>query len=309
MANNLAAFMHYKRIGRGKKELKNRSCSCNGRSADFTAPSGTIATGCLLACNYCYVARRSDIGNPLIQSSNIDKVWLTIRNHAKRQGTKTEANQCDPVYYTYDIGENTDALLEPNIPLTNYLIERMVHETDNAKPTFATKVAHTANSKLIAVPRDRARIRPSLMPQRMSSLVEHNTSKISKRIQGMNTLYESGYEVHVNFSPVIIYDGWQQDYIDLFHEIRDTVTPQVLAQLKAEVIFLTHSDVLHERNMPFFPDAEQILWKPQLQEKKWNQRGKIAYRYRARTIKKQAIAEFKQLLDAHLPECSIRYIF
>ena len=306
MSNNLAAYMHYKKAGQSTKELKNRSCSENGRSADFTAPSGTIATGCQFACTYCYVSRRTDVGNPVVKASNMDKVWLTIRNHAMRQGTKTTPNQCDPVYWTYDIGENTDALLPINVDDANYLIERMV-QTDNAKPTFATKVAGART--LVEVPRARARVRPSLMPQKMSTLVEHNTSKISKRIAGANDLYDRGYEVHFNFSPVIIYDGWQSDYIALFQEIRDTVTPEVLQQLKAEVIFLTHSDVLHDKNMPFFADAEQILWRPEIQEKKWNQRGRPAYRYRARTIKKQAITEFRELIATHLPECEIRYIF
>ena len=35
----------------------------NGRSTDYIAPG--LATGCSLACSYCYVARNRVFGNPI----------------------------------------------------------------------------------------------------------------------------------------------------------------------------------------------------------------------------------------------------
>lgn len=66
---------------------------------------------------------------------------------------------------------------------------------------------------------------------------------------------EAGYEVHLNFSPVIYYPDWQADYQELFEQIDDVLSPQAKQQLQAEIIFLTHNENLHERNLKWNPSA------------------------------------------------------
>ncbi|HBY70209.1 MAG TPA: lyase, partial [Flavobacteriaceae bacterium] len=57
-------------------------------------------------------------------------------------------------------------------------------------------------------PKKKIRIRFSLMPQIVSSEVEPNTSKIIDRIKAVDAFIEEGYDVHLNFSPVIVYKDW-----------------------------------------------------------------------------------------------------
>lgn len=139
-------------------------------------------------------------------------------------------------------------------------------------------------------------------------MVDVRTSPISDRIEAVNNFVQAGYEVHLNFAPVIYYDEWQADYAQLFEQANDTLSAQAKAQLQAEVIFLTHNPELHQVNSNWHPQAEELLWRPDLQEEKISQTGGTNVRYK-RGFKGNFVKEFCQLLSQHLPECKIRYAF
>ena len=276
----------------------------NGRSADFIAPS--YANGCALACSYCYVPRRKGFANPISTFVNIDDMLDAVERHASRLGPKPEPNQVDPTDWVYDIGENgdcgVDALISDNVRDYVDLFRRL----RGAKGSFATKFVN--RDLLDYDPQGGTRIRFSLMPQRIAKLVDIRTSPIADRIAAIDDFVEAGYEVHLNFSPVIYYEGWIEDYSALMDQVADSVSPRSRAQLRAEVIFLTHNDRLHEVNMAWHPKAEGLLWVPELQEAKTSETGGRNVRYR-RGLKGDLVAEFCSLLRAKLPECLIRYAF
>jgi len=276
----------------------------NGRSADFIAPS--YANGCALACSYCYVPRRKGFANPISTFVNIDDMTDAIARHARKLGPKTEPNQVDPSLWVYDIGENgdcgVDALISDNV---RDLIT-LFRDLPDARGSFATKFVN--RDLLDYDPRGKSRIRFSLMPRRIAKLVDIRTSSIPDRIAAIGDFFEAGYEVHLNFSPVIYYEGWLEDYADLFDQVADTVPAPALAQLKAEVIFLTHNDRLHEVNLKWHPRGETLLWVPELQEAKVSETGGHNVRYR-RGLKGQLVREFTDLLNAKLPTCTVRYAF
>lgn len=283
----------------------------NGRSTDFVAPG--FATGCLLGCTYCYVARHREY-NPLEQYSNLDKIWDAVAKHQVLLPAKTP-NQCDPLYWTYDIGESTDCLIPQNFHLTvqylNYFIDTF--DSFKAKPSFATKAAgNLALISSLPIPKDRshARIRVSVAPQSVIDKTEFGTSTLEARIKGIIALYNQGYEVHLNFSPIIAYANWSKDYIELFKLIDQKLPKEVKNQLKCEVIFLTHSPSLHNFNVKYFEESEQLLWKPEYQEFKTTQRGDCdVVRYKAMSVKNKLIDMFRKIHNEYIPYCDIRYIF
>lgn len=288
-----------------ERERKTLDCRENGRSTDFIIPS--IAIGCEHSyCTYCYVARRRELGNPLEIYTNLEEIWSSIENHANSRQKKL-GNQCHKTLWTYDIGESTDMLSSTMVHYTNWLVGRFLSKT-NVMPSFATKLVNNNLHDVNWKPRY-ARVRVSLMPDICSKVLEPGTSSIKRRIQSINELYDKGYEVHINFSPVIFYKGWKEDYIELFSIIRNEVSPFVLNQLKAEVIFLIHDQELHTKNLNLgFEFSEKIMWVPNLQEAKINQRGGQAYRY-SYELKKSLVSDFRRILGKEIPECEIRYIF
>jgi spore photoproduct lyase len=265
----------------------------------------------------CYVARHRDFGNPLYLSENVNDIIETIIDHYYQQPLKYPdySNQQDRWQWTYDIGESTDMLSPRNIELTEYVVQQLIIRSD-LKPTFATKLSnkHTVAKLTKLVRPYRARIRVSLMPQKLADIVELGTTKIVDRIKSIRSLYELNYEVHINLSPVIMYSGWAEDYIQLMKDIDagigdDFIGRKIKNQLKAEVIFLTHHDKLHYSNLRWNKEAEDLLWAPDFQEYKTNNRGSSdILRYKL-DFKRDAIKLFSALLNKYLPYCKIRYIF
>ncbi|KAF3886690.1 MULTISPECIES: spore photoproduct lyase family protein [Nostocales] len=284
-----------------KKSIQSRP---NCRSSDFIAPSH--ANGCAMACAYCYVARRKGYANPITTFVNIEQITRYIERHANKQGIKQEPNQVDPKYWVYEIGENSDCSVDAAIcDNVKDLIAKFRH-LPNAKATFATKRVN--RDLLDCDPQGKTRIRFSLMPESMAKVVDVRTSSIPERIAAVNDFVAAGYEVHLNFAPVIYYQRWLTDYEELFKLVDDTLSSQAKQQLQAEVIFLTHNDELHEVNMGWHPQAEDILWQPEVQEVKYSQTGGKNVRYK-RGLKGKLVEQFCHQLGQQLPYCNIRYAF
>ena len=276
----------------------------NSRSSNFIAPSH--ANGCTMACVYCYVARRKGFANPITTFVNIERICRYLDRHTAKQGMKLEPDQVDPKYWVYDIGCNNDCSADALISNNVRDLVSLFRTIPNSKASFATKLVN--RDLLNYDPQGKTRIRFSLMPQSIASTVDVRTSAISDRIAAVNDFVEAGYEVHLNFSPVVYYEGWQEDYEQLFQEIDDVLSPQAKDQLQAEIIFLTHNQSLHERNLEWNPKAEELLWMPEKQEVKYSQYGGRNLRYK-RNFKRELVDSFSEQLNRQLPYCNIRYAF
>ncbi|KAB1075047.1 spore photoproduct lyase family protein [Methylobacterium planeticum] len=276
----------------------------NGRSAHFIAPS--TSNGCAMACAYCYVPRRKGFANPISLFVNVEAVCGAIRRHAARQGPLPAPDSIDPECHVYDIGENGDLSVDAMIGDNVRDLVALFREIPNAKGSFATKAV---NRDLLGyAPEGKTRIRFSLMPERIARIVDVRTSPIAERIAAIDDFVAAGYEVHVNFSPVILYEGWEADWRTLFAQIDDSISDAAKAQLKCEIILLTHNSALHEVNLGWHPKAEALLWRPDIQEAKRSEGGGENLRYRS-GWKGRWLARFQALLAERMPYCTVRYAF
>ena len=276
----------------------------NGRSAHFIAPS--TSNGCAMACAYCYVPRRKGFSNPISLFVNTEQACAAIRRHAGRQGPLPEPDMIDPEHWVYDIGENGDVSVDAAVHGGVRDMVELFRDLPNAKASFATKAV---NRDLLAYePRGKTRVRFSLMPARIAKVVDVRTSPIPERIGAVDDFVAAGYEVHVNFSPVILYEGWEADWRALFSEIDGTISDAAKRQLKCEVIMLTHNAGLHAVNLGWHPKAEDLLWRPDIQETKISEGGGANLRYRT-GWKGRWLARFKGLLTEAMPYCTVRYAF
>jgi len=280
----------------------------NGRSSDFVAPS--TANGCAMACAYCYVPRRKGYANPITVFANIEQITGYLRRHVGRQGVKPEPNQCDPVAWVYDIGENSDvsvdARLSDNVRDLVETFRDLPTAGPQAKASFATK--HVNRDLLDWDPKGRTRVRFSLMPDADSRLLDIRTDRIADRIAAIDDFVAAGYEVHVNLSPVVVRDGWLEDWAELLDQLADGTGEAFKAQAAAEVILLTHNDRLHETNLQWHPKAEQVLWRPEVQQPKRSQTGGWNVRYR-NGFKGQQVQALTDLIAARTPWLRVRYAF
>lgn len=221
----------------------------NGRSADFIAPSSS--NGRVMACAYCYVGRRKGYANPISVFVNIDDVTHALVRHAAKLGPKIEPNTIDPLDWVYDLGENGNLSVGASLSDNVRDLVSAFRGIPNAKGSFAT--SYVNRDLLEYDPQGRTCIRFSLMPETIAKVVDVRTSTISERIAAINDFVSAGYEVHVNFSPVIVHEGWEADWKALFAEVDAALSPAARAQLKCEVIFLTHNEGLHDLNLRWHP--------------------------------------------------------
>jgi spore photoproduct lyase family protein len=283
---------------------KSLSARPNGRSADWIAPS--TANGCAMACAYCYVPRRKGYANPITVFTNIDQIVGYLGRHIQRQGPKLEANQCDPVDWVYDIGENSDCSVDATVSDNVADLIGAFAGWDGAKASFATKCV---NRDLLELnPRGGTRIRFSLMPKPEARLLDIRTSSIDERLTAIDDFVDAGYEVHLNFSPVVISDGWQGRWSELLDLLDDATSDTFKRQAAVEIIMLTHNEGLHETNLGWHPRAERVLWTPEIQQPKQSQSGGTNVRYR-NAVKARAVAELTDLIGRKTPWLTVRYAF
>ena len=275
------------------------------RSADFIAPSQ--ANGCAMSCSYCYVGRRKGYANPVTTFVNAGEIMGAVERHAAKQGFKFEGTQADPDLWVYEFGTNSDLSVDAALSDNVRDAVGLFRELPNAKATFATKFV---NRELLDYdPQRKTRLRFSLMPPGISKLVDVRTSPVERRVGAINDFVDAGYEVNVNFGPVILQDGWLEDYAELFGMLDAALSPAAKAQLAAEVIFLTHTQELHDVNLSWHPGGEKVLWRPDIQEYKTSQAsGERVLRYE-RNLKRGLVREFRTLLLEKMPYCEIRYAF
>jgi spore photoproduct lyase len=281
-------------------ERKTMTIRPSGRSSDYITPS--FGYGCLLECSYCYMKRHQPVG--LTIAVNPEAILTEINNHAYFN-TIDKPNQTDPEFVTYDIACNEDFALHHKHHDWRKIFD-FFKSHPIAKATLATKIIPL--DFLEYDPEKKVRIRFSLMPQKISSVLEPNTPNIIDRIKAVDAFIEAGYDVHLNFSPVVVYDNWLEDYEQLFDMVDTYIDSGNKSEVKAEVIFLTHNAEKHEHNVCTDKPGEELLWTPHNQESKTSEYGGENIRYDHK-LKSQYIKEFTELHDLIIPWNKIRYIF
>ena len=273
----------------------------SGRSTDYISPS--FGYGCLFNCSYCYMKRHLPEG--LTVAGNPDTILQAIDRHVHFYADVEKPNQTHPHFITYDISCNEDFALHAKFHDWEKIFS-FFRDHDLASASMATKTVPT--QFLDYNPEGKVRIRFSLMPQRIADLLEPNTAPIKDRVAAINTFIEAGYDIHVNFSPVVLYKGWKEDYANLFTMLNATVAEEHKPGVLSEVIMLTHEEKKHIANLENNLPGEHLLWNPALQEPKTSQYGGKNVRYK-RGLKRQAVNEFTALHDTLIPWNTIRYIF
>jgi DNA repair photolyase len=283
--------------------LKTLTCRESGRSSDFIAPS--LANGCVGACAYCYVDRNKRY-NPVTVFTNTDEILAAVDKHVHKQPWAKTPNQTHAQYYTYDIGCNSDVSVDASLSDAVQTAVAFFRQHPRAFATFATKFV---NPELLTYdPQRKTRIRFSLLPSRVSKLVDVRCDPVEQAHRGHQRLLRGRLRGARQLLPVIQYEGWLDDYRQLFEHLDDKVHPKVKAQMESEVIFLTHNYWQHQTNLGINPKAEEVLWRPDIQETKRSQFGGINVRYQHQ-LKARLIDDFKALQGEVIPWCPIRYIF
>ena len=251
----------------------------------------------------CYMKRHKPEG--LTIAKNTMDILTEINSHAFFADVEKPNQTGD--YITYDISCNEDFALHAKYHDWKTIF-KFFRDHPLAMGSFATKYV---NKELLTFgPEGKIRIRFSLMPYELMEHLEPNTSKLYERLRAIYEFRNAGYQVHLNFSPVIVHDNWLQHYESLFKTIASFAKNDGWDHdaVKAEVIFLTHNEEKHWYNVANKLPGEEFLYTPKIQEQKISQYGGTNIRYEHRR-KQDYIRQFTELHDRFIPWNTIRYIF
>tara|TARA_R100000951_G_scaffold98714_1_gene88801 strand:+ start:2628 stop:3341 length:714 start_codon:yes stop_codon:yes gene_type:complete len=232
-------------------------------------------------------------GNRVFVNTNVDDIFNSVVEWEK--GFTKVPDQQDPRWTMVDIACNSDLVLMQN-HLPEHLMDYLKRYDDH--PTLNTTMA-TKYPSLLKVQvnhfNKRPRVRVSLMPQVYSDVLEPKMQKIDSRIKDINRLKQLGWEVHCNYSPVVFYKGWEEEYDNLFAQVKEQAGIN-----KCEVIALTN----HKNQMVrSSPEAQELMkYSNEVKNKQGIMRYPLSYKYKL-------IDKFKEIYQRYFPLDTIRYIF
>ena len=263
----------------------------NNNSANCIAPN--LIYGCFGGCvdTYCYMSRYN--GKRVFVNTNVDDIFESVVKW--EEGFTKVPDQQDPKYTMVDVACNTDlVLMQKHLPepLIDYLKRYDNHPTLNS--TMATKYPSLLKLDVKKFNK-KPRVRVSLMPQRFADVLEPKMQKVADRIPEINRLKDLGWEVHVNYSPLVFYKKWKEDYSELFKMVKD-----IAGVNKCEVIALTN----HANQMARSSDQAKELMSLSYEVK--NSSGVMRYPLKHKT---RLLEEFKELYSQYFDLDTIRYIF
>jgi len=274
-----------------KQETKTLVTKPNNNSANCIAPN--VIYGCFGGCvnTYCYMSRYN--GDRVFVNQNVDAIFNSVVEWEKDYVKVPD--QQDPVYVMCDVSCNSDlVLMQKHMPepLIDYLKRYDDHPRLNS--TMATKYPGLLKLDVNHFNK-RPRVRVSIMPQIYADVLEPNMQKVHSRIEDINRLKLLGWEVHINYSPLIYVKGWSKAYDNLFKTVKE-----IAGENKCEVIALTN----HKLQMARSSAKAQELMKYSSEIK--NNQGIMRYPLSHKTL---LINKFKEIYSQYFDLSTIRYIF
>ncbi len=277
----------------------------SGRAVDFVTPH--FVRGCGGACRVAYCHVNESLGKQIEVSGNVEEVLQAVHRHICSQPWPRLSNRSDERYYTYDFAPSTDVGL--HYDATDWArVIRFFSEHPRAKGAFSLKYVREALWEDIRVEPGKVRVRLSLMPEPIRRILEPTAPSVSERLAAIPLLRAAGYEVDLNFSPLICYEGWLDDYAALFALIGYAVPEEWRAGMQYEATLLSHRPASRQRNLAQGrTEAERLLFNDDLQELvgAGDPHQMLRYRYE---LRRGILREWRDLAAKMLPWVEGRYV-
>ena len=142
------------------------------------------------------------------------RLFKAFRKSGRHDGTADKEFKKGAVPQTFEIGSNSDLVLE-NMITNNleWVIPAFARE-GRGQITFPTKFA-SVKPLLGLDHQGKSIFRMSVNPQEIIDHIELGTSPLHQRIQAVNDMCEAGYPVGILIAPIILNDGWKEKYMNL----------------------------------------------------------------------------------------------
>ena len=273
-----------------KKSLKFDVCR---PSADFEF---SLVTGCPASCEYCYLYTTQSSKPYLRTYVNLEEIFDSIKQHIARN---------DDRLTTFEVASAGDPLAIEHITGSLARTIEFFGALDNARLRVVTKFSNVA--PLLGLKHNgRTRFRVSINSGYVIKNFEHNTASLDERIEAASKLATAGYPIGFIVAPIMVYDRWREEYLELFDELRRRLdTGKFSEPVTFELIQHRFTQAAKKVILERFPNTRLDMDESK-RTLKWGKFGRYKYVY----PKEDAVEikeYFSSLIRERFPDARIEY--
>lgn len=190
-----------------KKEIALDVCK---PSADFQFE---LVSNCPGSCEYCYLQTTQGEKPFLRVFVNLEDIFDTIERHIYREEDRIT---------TFEAASMGDPLALEH--LTGSLAETIEFfgRLENARLRTVTK--YSSVDTLTGLKHNgHTRFRFSVNSRYVIDHFEHNTASFAERLEAASRIISAGYPTGFIIAPIMVYEGWKEQYSELFERLRSSV--------------------------------------------------------------------------------------
>jgi len=262
-------------------------------SAEYAIP---LTTGCAGHCHYCYLQTTMS-SKPYIRiyvnlDEILDQAGAYIMERAPEITRFEAACTGDPVSVEHLTGA-----------LRKY-IEYMATK-EYGRLRFVTKFANV--DTLLGVQHNgHTRIRFSINSRYVIRHFEPATSTFEERIEAAGKIAEAGYPLGFIIAPIMKYEGWEEEYRELLHQLHERLKNVAAIQdLTFELIQHRFTKVAKNTILKRYPKTKLDM-NEENRKLKWGRYGRYKYVYPPETVDEMKQL-FEETIPVYFPQAEISY--
>ena len=197
--------------------LKPCPCSCGSAGCGYNLVN--LGFGCRFECEYCFLQQYQNL-HAVLLPANIDEFLGKIDETSFRTGPFDRPR--------IGSGEFTDSLVFDDITQYSAQLVPFFRARPHLQFEFKTKSVNIGGL-LAAGGSENIVAAWSVNAAPITNNAEHFTPGLTARLQAACEAARAGYRLGFHFDPVVIYEGYQQDYARTVAEMADTLPHDKIA--------------------------------------------------------------------------------
>lgn len=197
--------------------LKPCPCSCAAACCGYNLIN--LGFGCRFECEYCFLQQYQNL-HAVLLPANLDEFLSKIDGASFRKGPFDRPR--------IGSGEFTDSLVFDDLTRYSQKLVPFFRARPQLQFEFKTKSVNIGGL-LEAGGCENVVVSWSVNSDKITDTAEHFTPGLSARLAAACEVARAGYRLGFHFDPVVIYDGWQQDYARTVEQMADTLPKDKVA--------------------------------------------------------------------------------
>lgn len=192
-------------------------------SAHYQLP---LVSGCMGQCEYCYLQTQFGKRPYLRVYVNVDEILEQAKHYIEQR---------QPQITVFEGAATSDPI--PVEPYTGALARAIVYFAGEPRARFRFVTKFTDVDSLLDLEHNgQTTIRFSINADQVISEYEHATPRLLPRLEAAGKVAAAGYPLGFIIGPVILFSDWQNQYLALFNQLKQSLPLTSPEDLRFEVI-------------------------------------------------------------------------